>query len=334
MKKTAAVIAVIVVMSLAGFAAWHLTSARKTYSGSPVSITLGGLVSDANIVIFVAEDRHFFAANGIDFTFKIYDVGLSAISDLLHNKIAIAGAAEYPVARKAFEKAPISVVASIDKSYVIDLVGLAGRGIRNAADLKGKKIGLARGAIEEFYLGRFLNLNGMSIRDVALVNVLPGQAPDAIARGNVDAVVTNDPYVSQILKQHPHEVVSWSVQSSQAVYSILMCGNDWIKQHPDLVRRFLNALSEAEGYIEQHPAEAKALLRERYHYDDAYIARIWPEHQFSLSLDQSLIVALEDEARWMIGNNLTPEKQVPDFPEYIYEDGLKAVRPEAVNIIH
>jgi NitT/TauT family transport system substrate-binding protein len=96
----------------------------------------------------------------------------------------------------------------------------------------------------------------------------------------------------------------------------------------------LNALSEAEGYIEQHPAEAKALLRERYHYDDAYIARIWPEHQFSLSLDQSLIVALEDEARWMIGNNLTPEKQVPDFPEYIYEDGLKAVRPEAVNIIH
>ena len=42
---------------------------------------------------------------------------------------------------------------------------------------------------------------------------------------------------------------------------------------------------------------------------------------------------MEDEARWMITNNLTTEKQVPNFLDYIYEDGLKAVKPEAVNII-
>jgi NitT/TauT family transport system substrate-binding protein len=42
---------------------------------------------------------------------------------------------------------------------------------------------------------------------------------------------------------------------------------------------------------------------------------------------------MEDEVRWMIKNNLTNEKQVPDFVNYIYADGLKAVKPEAVNII-
>jgi len=35
----------------------------------------------------------------------------------------------------------------------------------------------------------------------------------------------------------------------------------------------------------------------------------------------------------MIRNNLTNEKTVPDFGNYIYTDGLKAIRPEAVNII-
>ncbi len=30
---------------------------------------------------------------------------------------------------------------------------------------------------------------------------------------------------------------------------------------------------------------------------------------------------------------LTNEKQIPDFLNYIYEDDLKAVKPEAVNII-
>jgi NitT/TauT family transport system substrate-binding protein len=332
-KKTAAIVTVIVVAALAGFGAWYFEVARKTYSGALQPITFGGLVSDTALVLFAAEDRHFFTENGIDFTFKTYDTGLAPIADLLRNKIDIAGPAEYPIAAKAFEKAPISIIASIDKSYVIYFVGLTGRGIKNGADIKGKKIGLPRGAIQEFYLGRFLSLHGMSIRDVALVDVPGGQAGDAIAQGTVDAVMTWEPYVSQILKQHPHGMVSWSAQSSQAVYPVLVCRNDWIEQHPDLVKRFLHALNQAEGYIVEHPAEAKAILRERYHYDDEYVARIWPEHQFALSLDQSLIVALEDEARWMIGNNMTSEKQVPDFLNYIYEDGLKAIKPEAVSII-
>jgi NitT/TauT family transport system substrate-binding protein len=42
----------------------------------------------------------------------------------------------------------------------------------------------------------------------------------------------------------------------------------------------------------------------------------------------------EDEARWMIKNELTTEKKIPDFVNYIYADGLKTVKPEAVNIIH
>lgn len=32
-------------------------------------------------------------------------------------------------------------------------------------------------------------------------------------------------------------------------------------------------------------------------------------------------------------NNLTAEKQVPDFLDYLYLDGLQAVKPEAANII-
>jgi len=45
------------------------------------------------------------------------------------------------------------------------------------------------------------------------------------------------------------------------------------------------------------------------------------------------MTTMEDEARWMISNRLTTEKTVPDFLDYISADGLKAVRPEAVNII-
>jgi ABC-type nitrate/sulfonate/bicarbonate transport system substrate-binding protein len=146
-------------------------------------------------------------------------------------------------------------------------------------------------------------------------------------------VVVWEPFVSQIRKHQANGIVSLSVHSGQAMYGILVCRNDWIKQYPEMVKRVLNSLAQAEEYVVRHPAEAKAILKKQYQYDDAYVERIWPEHQFSLSLDQSLITAMEDEARWMIKNNLTTEKQVPDFMNYLYFDSLKAIRAEAVNMI-
>jgi NitT/TauT family transport system substrate-binding protein len=68
-------------------------------------------------------------------------------------------------------------------------------------------------------------------------------------------------------------------------------------------------------------------------FDDAYLEIIWQRYQFSVSLDQSLITAMEDEARWMIKNNLTRERTIPDFAKCIYIDGLKSAKPDSVNII-
>ncbi|RJQ48417.1 MAG: hypothetical protein C4530_24665 [Desulfobacteraceae bacterium] len=68
------------------------------------------------------------------------------------------------------------------------------------------------------------------------------------------------------------------------------------------------------------PAEAWALV---------YVA---DEKKFFMG-NQSLIAAMRDEARWIIKNNLTTEKQVPDFLDYNYADGLKAVKPGEMDIV-
>ena len=69
------------------------------------------------------------------------------------------------------------------------MVGLPNKGISKPADLKGKKIGLPLGTISEFYLGRFLNLNGMNVSDVTIINLPVTQDVTALANGSVDAVV-------------------------------------------------------------------------------------------------------------------------------------------------
>ena len=328
-----AFIKIILLLALALTGAGLLSCSPGGYSGKMESITIGGSVSDSGALIFTAEDQHIFAANGIKVTQKDYDTGLAAIDGLLNNEIDFARAGEYPVVGKAFENAGISVIVSHSRSFNEYIVGRVDKGIRNEANLKGKTVGLPRRALPEFYLGRFLDLHGMGIRDVTLTNLMPKQAVGAIANGTVDAVVVWEPYVSQIREQLTNRIVSWSVHSGQAQYGVLVGRNEWIKQHPELVKRVLNSLAQAEEYTVRHPAEAMAILKKRYQYDDAYVARVWKEHQFSLTLDQALILAMEDEARWMIKNNLTTEKTVPDFMRYVYVDGLKAIKPEAVNII-
>ncbi len=66
--------------------------------------------------------------------------------------------------------------------------------------------------------------------------------------------------------------------------------------------------------------------------DEGYMASVWTEHHLSLSLDYSLVVAMTDEARWMIKNKLTNAQQSPDFLNSVYVDGLVMVKPEAVDI--
>ena len=79
--------------------------------------------------------------------------------------------------------------------------------------------------------------------------------------------------------------------------------------------------------------EKAAIVQQQLELDGGYMETVWSQNQFSLFLDQSLILAMEDEARWMIQNRLTTQTQVPNFMDYISEDGLKSVKPQAVNIL-
>ena len=303
------------------------------YSGKMESINFGTVPTAANTLVYISQDQHFFTTNGLSVNIKDYATGVATTDALLKGDMDIAWVAEFPFVRRAFAKEKISIIAVAGRFDEQHLFGRIDRGIKTVDSLRGKKIGIPRNTIAEFYLGRFLELHGMNIREVSLVDVPPPQSMDAITRGGIDGIIAWEPYSSQIRVKLADKTVALPIQSGQPGYGAVTGRNDWIKGQPGIVNRFLRSLAQAEDYLTRNPAAAKAILRRRLNYDDAFTETIWSENQFSLSLDQSLITAMEDEARWMIKNRLTSEKTVPNFLDYIYEDGLKAVKPEAVNII-
>ncbi|MHB0976306.1 MAG: ABC transporter substrate-binding protein [Candidatus Aquicultorales bacterium] len=228
----------------------------------------------------------------------------------------------------------IRAIGAIDKGEFVFLVGRKDRGIEKPSDLKGKRVGTTLGTVAEFHLGRFVNLHGMSMQDITLVDVkTPTEWVNAVVSGDIDAISTAQPYANSAKEGLGANAVVWQAQSGQPVYGLILSSDEWITKHATPAAKFLKSLAEAEEYLVRNPADAKAIVRKRLNLDESYVETVWSQNNFTLSLDRSLIVAMEDEARWMIKNDLTSAEQVPDFLDYVYVDGLEAVKPEAVNII-
>jgi NitT/TauT family transport system substrate-binding protein len=67
--------------------------------------------------------------------------------------------------------------------------------------------------------------------------------------------------------------------------------------------------------------------------DMTSLTDIWNDFQFNISLNQSLLINLEDQARWAIKAGLTDCRVLPNFFEAINIEGLNAVKPDAVRVI-
>jgi ABC-type nitrate/sulfonate/bicarbonate transport system substrate-binding protein len=327
-----ATIAVVIVVLGAALVLWP--RGPKGYPGKMESLTVGYSPFESATLFFIAEDQQLFSRNGLNVTSRKYETGVASLAGMLKREVDIAvGIAEFPLVGSALRKEKVRIIGSIDKVEFIYLIGRRDRGIEKVSDLKGKRVGTTFGTVAHFHLGRFLNLHGMNIQNITLVDVkTPEEWVNAIVNGEIDAVATAQPYANSVKVGLGANAVVWSAQSSQPLYGLIVSTDEWITKHPELVGRFLRSLAQAEEYAIRHPAEAKAIVQRRLNLDAAYMETVWSQNQFSLLLDQPLILTMEDEARWMIKNNVTGEKQVPNFLDYIYEDALKQIKPEAVSI--
>ena len=77
-----------------------------------------------------------------------------------------------------------------------------------------------------------------------------------------------------------------------------------------------------------------ALLAGAIRMSAADLKVLWPQYRFNVMLDQSLLLALEDELRWAIRNTLVDGVDMPNYLNHVSLDALKAVSPAAVTVIH
>ena len=302
--------------------------------GKEKPVTIGMEATAVNALIYIAQERNYFADNGLKVVINDgYPSGAAATERMLAGEADLSPAAELAMVRNAFAGKKVQTLGSIDMFMHMKLISRKDLRVADVTDLAGKRIGVPVKTAADFKLGRFLDLNGIDKNTITIVDVQAPQAVESLVKGSVDAVVTWQPNVMDIEDRLADQAAVWEVQSGQPMYCVLVTSEKWAAENPDQRNRLMKSLLQAEEYLIRNEAQARDIVQKRLGYDDRYIRTIWPEHQFSLRLEQSLILAMEDQARWMIENRLTTERNVPDFLDYVHADGLEEVKPLAVSII-
>ncbi len=336
MRKLLIVSIVFVVFATAVGLVWWRTQvvAPQKYTGPLGSISLGIQKTSDAALVYVAQNQRFFQNNGVAVSLKNYNSGVEAIDAMLKGEVNLAWSAELPVVRKAFANEPLKIIATIDKFSDMQLFVRKDKDTVMVSGLKGKHIGLVKGTIAEYYLDNFIEENGLTRSDITIVDVAPEEMVNSILNNTVDGVVAWTPFTNQIKKQLNNKVVSWSLQNELKGYGNLVGGSSWLQTNSNTVSRFLAALSQAEQYIIKNPAESKKIVQKQIGYDDMTMEADWHSTKFFLSLNQALVLAMNNEAQWLVTNKMVNQTEIPNFLDYIYFDALEKVRPEAVTIIY
>src|SRR5438876_3921716 len=151
-------------------------------------------------------------------------------------------------------------IFQMDKSYGAD--GMVVRSnIQKVADLKGKTVAAsAPGTAPYFTLAWFLKKNGLSVKDVTVVNLEPGPAAQAFVAGQNDAAMTYEPYLSTV-RSNPS---AGKIIATTLDYPIIMdtfgCTPKFLADNPKAAQALADSYFDAIALIAKEPKKSFEIM--------------------------------------------------------------------------
>ena len=331
-----ALLGALILAALLGAYAWRGQTLPAQPAGPPAPLTIAANIRYVGTgLVFIAHLKGYFAHEGLHITLQPYTTGKDALDAALEGRAALATVADIPIMFAVMKGHPLSIVATI--STVEKDPGVIGRkdkGILTPADLNGKRIGVTLGTSGHFMLDALLIRQKLSTDDVTLHDLQPQELANALLQGDVDAVATWEPYLGALRTQLG---ANGMIFYSEGIYELpfnIAGRRDYVGSHPEMIQKLVRALVRAERLCRDEPDAARQIIASAINVSRENLQEVWPSYRFNVTLDQSLLLTLEDETRWAIKNALTDRTTIPNYLDHFYLDALEAVMPAAVTVIH
>jgi len=234
-----------------------MLTALPAQAADKLTVYLDWFVNPDHAPLVIAQTQGYFKQNGLE-------VELIAPSDpSAPPRLIAAGQGDIAISYQpqlhvqVSEGLPLSWIGTIAETPLNALVVLKDGPIKSIADLKGKKVGFSVGGFEDALLSAMLKQEGLTLKDVELININFALSPSLIT-GAVDAVIgafRNFELNQLDIEKHPG-VAFYPEEHGVPVYDelIFIAKNDRVND--PRFRPFMDAVEKATLYLTNHPEEA------------------------------------------------------------------------------
>jgi len=324
----------LLLLALFGFSSCSNQPSEEGYKDM-LAVRMAMPMQPSSALSIIAAEKGYFKKRGLDVIFTEFPSGKLALRDgLLAGNSDVAFSSDVPVVAAALGGKDIHVVATTFlASDVNRIIARRDHGISAPADLKGKRVATQRASAVHFFLSLFLSKNNLSLKDVELSYMNAGSLPEALASGAIDAFSMREPYISEAKKLLGDYAVIFTAQGLYQQFDGVVVDSNFLDRNPEVIRRLLQALLDAEVFAFSAPDQAIKLVADRLGVSAPAVAPLWSRHSLKVSLDQSYLLLLEDISRWMLNTQASNGSISPEYLKIIDTGPLERIDPNRISLI-
>lgn len=246
---------------------------------SLIPIRAGGVPEDSVTPALWAVQAGLFRKRGLDVTIDAQRSGSATTAAVIGGAYQFGKSSLIALISAHAHDVPLVLIAPAGV-YVSNahsgLIVKAGSPIRTGADLNGKTIAVS--ALNDLYtIGTYswVDAHGGDASTVKLVEIPIGAVAQAVVSGRVDAGNTIDPELADALrtKQVRYLADTDAAIAPHFIYTAWFTTTDYLRANPATVAKFRDALREAAGYANAHPAQTVAVLAKFSGVDPGVVAK-------------------------------------------------------------
>jgi NitT/TauT family transport system substrate-binding protein len=235
---------------------------------------------------------------GVEVQWFVFNAGPTAMESIFARSLDLAYVGPNPAINAHLRTGgeEIRIVAGACSGGAALVVG-RGSGIESNADFQGRKVGTPQlGNTQDVAARAWLRSQGFRVTLAGGdVMVVPSSNPDLLAlmrRGKLDAVWTIEPWVTRLqveaeARVHLEEATLWPETEGRYATTQLVSSAGFLRDKPELLRRWLDAHVELTRWLRENPAEAKGLVNAelqeltRHRLPPAILDQAWERLEFT-----------------------------------------------------
>lgn len=300
-------------------------------AGEPLRVSVTRMSVSAPL--FYAQEHGLFKKAGLTVELREFEIGKTAVEEMLAGKLDVAFAAVTPLVYKCMDGDQFRILATVGSSTgLVALVARRDFGIQTLADVRGKRVGVVRETSGEFFFDTLRVLNRIP-RDSVRVENRSLQGLDAGMRdGSLDAAAMWEPQLQMLRTSLTNRLILFYGEGLYTFSWNMVALPETIQKRRAELERFMDVLFEAADLIDASPTAATAQLVAKLGAQGRELTIGFKDNRYRPQLGQELLVQMEGEARWIISRD-NRTNMPPNFLRWVDTSILKKSHGSAVTVI-